>query len=103
MAASFSRSSPLARRPHAVRQSAIGDMTDSMPNSEAPHRINGATEIGKSMPLAHPQAAPSPPWRVVASTLVSVIQPTEPTASAQRAFCKGFCGCGELAALDDLA
>ncbi|TMJ92140.1 MAG: hypothetical protein E6G76_01280 [Alphaproteobacteria bacterium] len=78
-------------------------MTDSMPNSEAPPRINGATEIGKSMPPAHPQAVTAPPWRVVASTLVSVIEPTESTASAQRAFCKGFCGSGELVALDDLA
>lgn len=103
MAASFSRSSPLARCPHAVRRSAIEDMTDSMPNSEAPPRINGATEIGKSMPPAHPQAVTAPPWRVVASTLVSVIEPTESTASAQRAFCKGFCGSGELVALDDLA
>jgi len=78
-------------------------MTDSMPNSEAPHRINGATEIGKSMPPAHPQAASAPPWRTVANTLVSVIEPTESTASAQHAFCKGFCGSGELVALDDLA
>ena len=43
------------------------DMTDSMPNSEAPHRINGATEIGKSTPPAHPQGRPAPLWRVVAS------------------------------------
>ena len=49
------------------------------------------------------QAVTAPPWRVVASTLVSVIEPTESTASAQRAFCKGFCGSGELVALDDLA
>jgi hypothetical protein len=70
-------------------------MTDSMPNGEAPHRINRATEIGKSMPPADPQAAIAPPWRVVASTLVSVIEPTEPTASAQHAFCRGFCGCGD--------
>ena len=96
MAASFSRSSPLARRPHAVRQSAIGDMTDSMPNSEAPHRINGATEIGKSMPAAHPQAATGPPWRVVASILVSVIEPTESTASAQRGFARVFAASANL-------
>jgi len=54
------------------------------------------------MPPAHPQAATAPPWRIVASTLVNVIEPTESTASAQRAFCKGFCGSGELVALDDL-
>jgi hypothetical protein len=34
---------------------------------------------------------------------VSAIEPTESTASGQRAFCKGFCGSGELVALDDLA
>src|SRR5262245_65038408 len=36
-------------------------MTESMPRSEAPRRINGATEVGKSMPPASPQAATAPP------------------------------------------
>jgi hypothetical protein len=74
-----------------------------MPNGEAPHRINGATEIGKSMPPARPQAATAPPWRVVASTLASAVDPTETTAPVRHCFSSGFAGPGELFALDDLA
>jgi hypothetical protein len=74
-----------------------------MANGEAPHRINGATEIGKSMPPARPQAATAPPWRVVASTLASVVETTVSTAPAQHCFSSGFAGSGELFALDDLA
>jgi hypothetical protein len=36
-------------------------MTESISRSEAPDRINGATEVGKSMPPASPQAATVPP------------------------------------------
>jgi hypothetical protein len=101
MAASFSRSSPLARRPHT---SPIGnrrhDRLDSEQRSTAQNKWRDRDR--QIMPPAHPQAATAPPWRIVASTLVNVIEPTESTASAQRAFCKGFCGSGELVALDDL-
>jgi hypothetical protein len=34
-------------------------MTESMPRSEAPRRINGATEVGKSMPPAVHRPPPS--------------------------------------------
>src|SRR5215510_11558132 len=44
-----------------LRRSPIGRMTESMPRSETPRRINGATEVGKSMPPASPQAATAPP------------------------------------------
>jgi hypothetical protein len=40
-------------------------------DSEAPRRINGAAEIGKSVPPAHPQAPTVARWRVVASALPS--------------------------------
>ena len=71
-----------------------------MPNGEAPHRINGATEIGKSMPPARPQAATAPPWLVVASTLASVVETTESAAPVRHCFSSGFAG---PASFDDLA
>jgi len=73
-----------------------------MPNGEAPHRINGATEIGKSMPPVRPQAATAPPWLVVASALASVVETTESAAPVRHCFSSGFAGSGELFALDDL-
>ena len=74
-----------------------------MPNSEAPHRINGATEIGKSVPLARSQAATAPARRVVASTLASAVEPMESTAPAEHCFSSGFAWFGEIFALGDLA
>ena len=46
--------------------------------------MNGATEDGRSMPPARPQAAIAPLRFVCASTLASVIEPTESTPAAQR-------------------
>src|SRR5262245_615250 len=45
----------VARQP-LPRHSPIGRLTESMPRSEAARRINGATEVGKSMPPASPQS-----------------------------------------------
>src|SRR5262245_23823576 len=61
MAASFPRSRSLANRCHAIRRSAIGRMTEPMPRSEAPRRINGATEVGKPMPPPSHRALPAGP------------------------------------------
>jgi hypothetical protein len=74
-----------------------------MPNGEAPHRINGASEVGKSMPPANPQAATAPPHRVMVSKLASVVESPESTAPVRHCFSSGFAGSGELFALDDLA
>ena len=50
---------PSAAKPSC--RSAIGRMTESMPSSDTPRKINGATDVGKSMPPASPQAATAPP------------------------------------------
>jgi hypothetical protein len=67
-------------------------MTESMPRSEAPRRINGATEVGKSMPPASPQAATVPPQRVIESTLASVVERTASMPPTKRPFPSGFVG-----------
>jgi hypothetical protein len=46
---------------YAVRRTPSKRMTESISRSEAPDRINGATEVGKSTPPASPQAATVPP------------------------------------------
>jgi len=92
MAASFPRSRSLSNPCHAIRRSAVGRMTESMPRSETPRRINGATEVGKSMPPASPQAATAPPQRVIETTLASVVEPTASMPPAQRPFPSGFAG-----------
>jgi hypothetical protein len=74
-------------------------MTEPMPRSEAPRRINGATEVGKSMPPASPQAATSAPERVIESTLASVVEPIARPARFSQRFCRSC----ELFAFDDLA
>src|SRR5262249_48703957 len=95
MAASFPRSRSLANRCHAIRRSAIGRLTESMPRSEAARRINGATEVGKSMPPASPQsrrtASSKAHWRAWSSW---------PRRAARPAlFSQRFCG---LFAFDDV-
>ena len=77
---------------HAACRSATGRMTESMPRSETPRRINGATEVGKSMPPASPQAATAPPYRVIDSTLASVVEPTVSMPPAKRSFANGLAG-----------
>ena len=52
----------------------------------------GATEVGKSIPPASPQAATAPPYRVIDSTLASVVEPTESTPPAQRSLASGRAG-----------
>ena len=39
----------------------IGDITESMPRRHTPRKMKGATEEGRSMPAARPQAAIAPP------------------------------------------
>ena len=64
-------------------------MTESMPMSDTPRRMNGATEVGKSIPPASPQAATAPPYRVIDSTLASVVEPTASMPPAQRSLLSG--------------
>src|SRR5262245_35805623 len=76
-------------------RSAIGRTTEPMPRSEAPRRINGATEVGKSMPPASPQsrrtASSKAHWRAWSSW---------PRRAARPAlFSQRFCG---LFAFDDV-
>ena len=50
-----------ASRPRCAAPSAR--RTELMPSSDTPRRMNGATEVGSSMPAALPQAATAPPLR----------------------------------------
>ena len=81
---------------------AIGHITESMPRRHTPRKINGATEDGRSMPAARPQAAMAPPYFVIESRLASVVEPTLSTPPAQRSFASGLAGPGELGAVDHL-
>src|SRR5215510_3763301 len=65
-----------ANRFHATRRLSSGHITESMPMSDTPRRMNGATVAGRSIPPASPQAATAPPYRGIDSTLASVVDPT---------------------------
>jgi len=58
--ASLSRSSSRARWLHASMRAGFGTYTELMPRTETPRRMNGATEVGSSMPAALPHAAMAP-------------------------------------------
>src|ERR1051325_10526288 len=64
-------------------------MTESMPKSDPPHKMNGATLPGRSMPPARPQAAMAPPYFVIDNALASVAEPTESMPPAQRSLASG--------------
>src|ERR1700689_3925413 len=63
-----------------------------MPNRHTPLKINGATEDGRSMPAARPQAATAPRYLVIERTLASVVEPTLSIPPAQRSLASGFAG-----------
>src|SRR5581483_9591629 len=92
MAASFLRSRSSASRFHACRRHSMGHITDSMPKSETPRRMNGATEEGRSIPCARPQAAIAPPYLVMEMTFASVAEPTLSMPAPQRSLPSGFAG-----------
>ena len=50
-----------ANRFQASRRRSRGHITESMPMSDTPRRMKGATVAGKSIPPANPQAAIAPP------------------------------------------
>jgi hypothetical protein len=50
-----------ASRAQASSRAGIGHCTLSIPKRRTPRRMNGATEPGKSMPLANPHEATAPP------------------------------------------
>ena len=79
-----------------------GHITESMPRRHTPRKINGATEDGRSMPAARPQAAMAPPYLVIESRFASVVEPTLSMPPAQRSFASGFAGPDELVAVDHL-
>ena len=89
-------------RAQASSRSAFGSVTELMPSSDTPRRMKGATEVGRSMPAALPQAATAPPAFVMAMTLARMVEPTVSTAPAQRSLSRSFGGAGELVAADDL-
>ena len=55
-------------------------------------RMCGSTVPGKSIPPARPQAVAPAPYSICASTLASVVLPTESTAPAQVSRCSGRTG-----------
>ena len=70
---------------------ALGDMTP-MPTQRHAAQNKGATDDGKSIPPASPQAVTTPRYLVVAQTLAKVWLPTTSTAPAQRSLPKGLPG-----------
>ncbi len=66
------KSGSLANRLQASTRLALGWVTLLIPASVTPRRIKGATEAGKSMPWASPQAATVPSERVLAQALARV-------------------------------
>jgi hypothetical protein len=90
IAASLPASRSDASRLQASCRRSRGHITESMPISDTPRRMNGATEAGKSIPPASPQAATAPPWRVIDSTLASVVEPTESMPPAHRSWPSGL-------------
>src|SRR6266567_7049297 len=60
------------------------DWSSDVCSSDLARRMNGATEPGRSMPPANPHAATAPPYRVMESTLASVVEPTLSMPPAQR-------------------
>src|SRR4029077_10886541 len=89
---SFARSRSLARRLQATLRRSIGHITESMPRRHTPRKINGATEDGRSIPAARPQAPTAPPYFVIESRLASVVDPTLSMPPAQRSFAGGLAG-----------
>src|SRR5439155_1529749 len=61
IAASLPASMSDANRFQASRRRSSGHITESMPTSDTPRRMNGATVAGRSIPPANPQAATAPP------------------------------------------
>src|SRR5262249_36738207 len=61
MVASLPASRSDANRLQASRRGSRGHITESTPMSDTPRRMNGATVVGRSIPLANPQAATAPP------------------------------------------
>src|SRR5882762_1049129 len=83
----------IAREPaQATLRNSIGHITESMPRRHTPRKINGATEDGRSIPAARPQAATAPPYLVIESRLASVVDPTLSMPPAQRSFASGLAG-----------
>src|SRR5215207_3763962 len=90
MAASFCGSRSRARRCQASSRSGFGAITESIPRSDTPRRMNGATEVGRSMPPASPQAAIAPRYFVIERRFASVVEPTASMPAAQRSLASGF-------------
>src|SRR6202007_3354966 len=86
------RSTCGGRQDQAASRAAKGHITESMPRRHTPRKINGATEDGRSMPAARPQAAMAPPYFVIESRLASVVEPTLSTPPAQRSLANGLEG-----------
>src|ERR1700712_5567410 len=89
IAARCSASRPRARWAQAARRFERRVVTLLMPSSETPRRMKGATEAGRSMPCARPQAAIAPSARVIARRLARVAEPTASIPAAQRSLARG--------------
>ncbi len=89
IAASFSTSRSFASRFHACTRRGLGMWTESIPKSDTPRRMNGATLVGRSIPPASPHAATAPWYDVAAITFASVLEPTLSTPPAHLSFASG--------------
>ena len=65
-------------------------LTESIPSSATPRRMNGKTVVSNFAPPALPQAATDAPVRSVRSTYGSVAAPTASTAPAHRSDSSGL-------------
>ena len=65
--------------------------------------MKGATEVGRSMPWARPQAATVPPYLVMLSTLASVCAADRIDGAGPALLVERARRAGQLAAVDDLA
>ncbi|MNW02609.1 hypothetical protein D3C71_1984220 [compost metagenome] len=68
-----------------------------IPARVTPRKMNGATDAGKSMPWARPQAATVPLALVLAQALAKVWLPTESMTAAQRSLASGLPGSESVA------
>ncbi len=78
-----------ASRRHASRRCVIGHITESIPSSFTPRRMNGSTVVRSSVPAVRPQFAMAPPYAIERVSQARMSPPTASTAPAHVAFSRG--------------
>ena len=73
-----------------------------MPASVTPRRMKGATEVGRSMPCASPQAATAPPYLVMLQHVGERVAADRIDGPGPALLVERPAGLGQLGAVDDL-